>query len=92
VSLHPNCPQCGMPPRFEFDNQSFCENTSCFVITWNPNTPYDLAAATKHSLADFMPPAGTPSITCPRCGATSYNPNDIQQGYCGRCHDWTREG
>jgi ribosomal protein L37E len=30
-----------------------------------------------------------PSITCPRCGMTSYNPNDIQQGYCGNCNDWT---
>jgi hypothetical protein len=30
-----------------------------------------------------------PSITCPRCGRTSYNPNDIREGYCGYCHDWT---
>lgn len=29
------------------------------------------------------------SITCPRCGRTSYNPNDVEQGYCGACHDWT---
>jgi len=29
------------------------------------------------------------SITCPRCGMTSYNPNDIAEGYCGNCHDWT---
>lgn len=20
---------------------------------------------------------------------TSYNPNDIREGYCGSCHDWT---
>jgi ribosomal protein S27AE len=30
-----------------------------------------------------------PSITCPRCGRTSYHPKDIEQGYCGNCHDWT---
>jgi hypothetical protein len=30
-----------------------------------------------------------PSITCPRCGMTSYNENDIAEGYCGNCHDWT---
>jgi ribosomal protein L37E len=30
-----------------------------------------------------------PSITCPRCGMTSYNPNDVREGYCGNCHDWT---
>jgi hypothetical protein len=29
------------------------------------------------------------SITCPRCGMTSYNANDIREGYCGNCHDWT---
>jgi len=32
-----------------------------------------------------------PSITCPRCGMTSYNPNDIREGYCGSCHDFTGE-
>jgi hypothetical protein len=30
-----------------------------------------------------------PSITCPECGMTSYNPNDIREGYCGNCHTWT---
>lgn len=30
----------------------------------------------------------TASITCPRCGAVSYNPNDIVQRYCGRCHQF----
>lgn len=28
------------------------------------------------------------SITCPQCGLTSYNPNDIRERYCGRCHQW----
>lgn len=31
-------------------------------------------------------------IRCPRCGRTSYNTNDIDEGYCGACHDWTQEG
>jgi ribosomal protein S27AE len=31
------------------------------------------------------------SITCPKCGMTSYNANDIREGYCGNCHDWTRK-
>jgi ribosomal protein S27AE len=30
----------------------------------------------------------TPSFTCQRCGAKSYNPNDIRERYCGRCHRW----
>jgi hypothetical protein len=29
------------------------------------------------------------AFVCPRCGATSTHPNDIAQGYCGACHDWT---
>jgi len=29
------------------------------------------------------------AITCLRCMMTSYNPNDIREGYCGNCHDWT---
>lgn len=31
----------------------------------------------------------TPSINCRRCGKTSYHPKDIEEGYCGYCHDWT---
>ncbi len=40
------------------------------------NKPFDDLFATKPQ----------PSITCPRCGMTSYNPNDIEQRYCGNCH------
>ena len=35
------------------------------------------------------PPMRKTSITCPACKMTSYNPLDIEQGYCGVCHDWT---
>ena len=38
---------------------------------------------------DCRPPAA-PSYTCPRCGAVSHNLTDVAEGYCGRCHDWTR--
>jgi hypothetical protein len=30
-----------------------------------------------------------PSITCPVCGMTSYNPHDREMGYCGNCHGYT---
>ena len=33
-----------------------------------------------------MPPQ---SFTCPRCGMASSHPTDVEQGYCGNCHDWT---
>ncbi len=29
------------------------------------------------------------SFTCPQCGRTTRNPNDIAAGYCGNCHEWT---
>lgn len=32
------------------------------------------------------PTVDRPSITCPRCRRTSYNPNDVEQRYCGFCH------
>lgn len=32
-----------------------------------------------------------PSITCPRCGSTSYHPGDVESGYCVRCHWWTSD-
>lgn len=31
-----------------------------------------------------------PSFTCPRCGMMSYHPDDVREGYCGSCHDWTQ--
>lgn len=34
--------------------------------------------------------AGVPSsITCLTCGRQSFNPQDVKEGYCGHCHDWT---
>lgn len=29
------------------------------------------------------------AITCPRCLKTSWNLNDVREGYCGSCRDWT---
>lgn len=31
------------------------------------------------------------TITCPVCEETSAHPNDIRDGYCGRCHWWTSD-
>lgn len=39
--------------------------------------------------AALPPEAEPPSITCPECQMTSYNPNDIATGYCGKCHKFT---
>lgn len=29
-----------------------------------------------------------PAIVCPRCGRTSYHPEDVRQRYCGNCHQF----
>lgn len=29
-----------------------------------------------------------PSITCPKCGKTSYHPKDVEEKYCGNCHEF----
>lgn len=29
------------------------------------------------------------NFKCPRCGAVSWNSNDVREGYCGRCHEFT---
>lgn len=29
------------------------------------------------------------TITCPMCGMTSHNPDDVLNGYCGNCHAYT---
>jgi hypothetical protein len=31
------------------------------------------------------------SFTCPVCGRTSYNPNDVREQWCGACHGLTGE-
>lgn len=30
-----------------------------------------------------------PRFTCPVCWRTSWNPTDLEEGYCGACHDYT---
>lgn len=39
--------------------------------------------------ADYRLVGDEPSFTCPKCGMTSYNANDIAHGYCGNCHEFT---
>jgi hypothetical protein len=31
-------------------------------------------------------------FTCPRCGMTSYNTNDVRNSYCGNCHLFFDDG
>jgi hypothetical protein len=31
------------------------------------------------------------AFACPRCGRTSYHPKDVQERYCGACHEFFPE-
>jgi ribosomal protein S27AE len=37
-------------------------------------------------------PVPAASFTCPVCGAVSHHPDDVAEGYCGKCHAWTGQG
>jgi hypothetical protein len=45
--------------------------------------------ATSPGWTPVTPTAPCPSFRCPACGRVSYHPEDVRQGYCGACHDWT---
>ena len=46
---------------------------------------------------DFLPGrtgitiACTMGIKCPVCGMVSCHAEDVRQGFCGNCHDWTAQ-
>ena len=44
---------------------------------------------TQQAVAQDATRDATPRFTCPRCGKVSHHPRDLQEGYCGLCHDWT---
>ena len=47
-----------------------------------------VADADTHLLELLRADRGTPSITCPKCSRTSYSPGDIENRYCGNCHEY----
>jgi hypothetical protein len=57
--------------------------------------PRDLTRDEADRLCRFVATLATPEspapvfVLCPRCGARSFHPKDIAEGYCGACHDWT---
>jgi len=68
------------------------------MTTWHPDIVAErLSAVGEHITPEAIrasagPPVPEPSITCPECAMTSYNPNDIRHGYCGNCHRYTSDG
>jgi hypothetical protein len=58
---------------------------------WLPHPGRSVSVVVTDIEAMIEPPE-PPSFVCPRCGARSFNPNDVKEGYCGKCHDYTRGG
>lgn len=50
---------------------------------------YDPSGQAARRQRDAQAVAEGRAITCPVCEMTSYHPNDVAEGYCGNCHDWT---
>jgi len=48
--------------------------------------PYASDLASDRAIEDVHLPD---VFICPRCGRVSHHPEDLRQGYCGACHDFT---
>jgi len=59
-----------------------------FIVTFERNVAA-IRDANGAAIGWSCPVPGQPLITCPRCLMTSYSPDDIREGYCGNCRDWT---
>jgi len=86
--------------EFELDNkwyEAFADRVHEFGKAWpDPLTPEEYAECERYADSIVRRPAGEinrpepPSYTCPRCGKVSHSSDDVFEGYCGHCHDWTR--
>jgi ribosomal protein L37E len=56
-------------------------------ILQGPSRPGERFAQTvEHMINQYALP---PSIECPRCHRVSFHPQDVSEGYCAHCHDFT---
>lgn len=82
------CPTCrgrGFIPAGVERDDDLVEMKPCPECTGGIASCCD-AAGSRYNKNVISRPIG--SFTCPRCGATSFNPNDIRERYCGRCRQW----
>jgi len=61
-----------------------------YEVVYVTRTGKVLRDADIQALADEAE-RGYDFIKCPRCKMVSFNENDIREGYCGACHDFTRD-
>jgi hypothetical protein len=76
----------GNSPR---ETARICDCSSGYVYTVRKRRRALLLAEQTAAWEDAEREAGgTPHYTCPRCMRVSYNPNDIENAYCGGCHEF----
>lgn len=54
-------------------------------LGWDPTPKLAMEQANEHQA---KPGHAASTFTCPRCGKTSHNPNDVRESYCGSCHQF----
>jgi hypothetical protein len=57
-------------------------------VTRNGWHPSDVEIQPLRAIDGSGIPAGLPSYTCPWCGRTSYNLNDVRHRFCGACRQF----
>jgi len=63
--------------------------TGRWIIVISRDDPHPWGTVQRDSavlLAAIWP---GPVFGCPRCGRVSSSEEDLREGYCGACHDWT---
>lgn len=77
-----NCADCGTEVH-SFGFHAANDQDRCAECAWLRNIKDDKEREGLRKLLQGDKPL---SITCPKCGRTSYNLNDVKQRYCGACH------
>lgn len=66
------------------DDCAVCREVMRHVDTWFRSVLRRVSGTDHDTPADVGA-----TVTCPRCGMTSWHREDVRYGYCGNCHDFT---
>jgi hypothetical protein len=80
VEIEAQCPRCRRRQRLPVDWKEL------MALSAPPGWDGRLRCKDGHEATTMTM---TACITCPECKRTSYNPNDVENLYCGYCHWWT---
>lgn len=86
-----------VPCRCEFIGLDPVKGLECWAVLPVSGTPVEMdriiemRGSVWASSALDMTDCVTTGFVCPVCAAVSHDPNDKREGYCPRCHQWTRK-